>query len=94
VGKLPVFPNNINLLTTFGTSATYRTLTVRYILVEADASYNILFGHWTLNQFHDMAMKFSTENVSIITVKVNPKITQECYVNTGSPILGERLNLK
>ena len=60
----------IDLPNTFGTSATYRTLTVRYILVEANTSYIVLIGRQTLNQLGidvstpHMTMKFSTENDS------------------------------
>lgn len=40
----------VDLLTTFGVRQSYKTLTVRYILVEVDTSYNMLIGRHTLNQ--------------------------------------------
>jgi len=57
----------MDLLTTFGSGRTHRTLTVRYLLVEANMSYNVLIGRSTLNTLGaivytpHMAMKFPSE---------------------------------
>jgi len=64
----------------------YLTLTVCYILVEAETSYNVLIGQQTLNQLGavvstpHMAMKFPTSNEIIITVKADPKKARQCYL--------------
>jgi len=67
----------VDLLTTFGTGPAYRTLTVRYILVEADLPYNAIIGRRTLNELgavvsvYHMAMKFPAEDDTIITLKAD-----------------------
>jgi len=76
----------VDLLTTFGIGQSYRTLMVRYILVDADTSYNVLIGRRTLNQLGaivstpHMAMKFSASNEMMITVKADPKEARQCYI--------------
>jgi len=78
----------IDLLTTFGRGHAYRTLTVRYILVDADTAYNVLIGRRTLNQVGavvstpHMAMKFPASNGEIITVKADPKEARQCYMQS------------
>jgi len=78
----------MDLLTTFGVGQAYRTLTVRYILVDADTSYNVLIGRRTLNQLEaivstsHMAMKFPAPNGTIITVKVDPNEARQCYMQS------------
>jgi len=78
----------IDFLTSFGRGQTYRTLTVRYILVNADTAYNVLIGRKTLNQLGaivstlHMAMKFSASNGEIITVKADPKEARQCYMQS------------
>lgn len=59
---------------------------VRYLIVEADTSYNILIKQKSLNQHGavestpHMAMKFSAKAYSsIIIVKEDPKEAQTCY---------------
>jgi len=70
----------IDLLTTFQIKETYWTLTILYILVEVDTSYNVLICQKTLNQLSvvvstpHIAMKFPESDGSIIIVKVDPKI--------------------
>jgi len=78
----------VDLLTTFGVGRTHRTLTVRFLLVEADTSYNVLIGRRTLNTLGaivstpHMAMKFPSEQGDIITIKVEPKTPRECYAQS------------
>jgi len=78
----------IDLLTTFGIGQSYRTLTVRYILVDADTTYNVLIGRRTLNQLGaivstpHMAMKYPASNGMIIKVKADPKETRQCYMQS------------
>jgi len=69
----------VDLLTTFGIRQTYKTLVVRYILIDADISYIVLIGRRTLNQLGavvsmpHMVMKFPAPDETIITVKADPK---------------------
>lgn len=76
----------MDLLTTFEVGQAYKTLMVRYILVDADTSYNLLIGRCTLNQLGavvstpHMAMKFAALNGTIITIKADPKEAQQCYM--------------
>jgi len=79
----------VDLLTTFEAGQAYKTLVVRYILIYADTSYNVLIGRHTLNQLGaivstpHMAMKFSAPNGTIITVKATDlKETRQCYVKS------------
>lgn len=65
----------VDLLITFGNNKTYRKmLTVRYILIETDTSYNVLIARKTLNNVGvivstpHMAMKFPSEEGNIIIV--------------------------
>jgi len=57
----------VDLLTTFEVGRNCRTLTVRFLLVEVDMSYNVLIGRRTLNALgaivstQHMAIKFPSE---------------------------------
>ena len=78
----------VDLLTTFEAGQAYRTLVVRYILIDADTSYNVLIGIRTLNQLEaivytlHMGMKFSTPDGTIITDKALSKEARQCYVKS------------
>jgi len=78
----------VDLLTTFGDGRTHRILTVRFLLVEVDTSYNVLIGRRILNALGaivstpHMAMKFPSEQVDIISVKAEPKTARECYAQS------------
>ena len=78
----------VHLLTTFGVGKTYQTLTVRFLLVEANTSYNVLIGRRTLNGLGaivstpHMATKFPLDQGDIITIKAEPKIAWECYAQS------------
>lgn len=61
---------------------------MRFLLVEADMSYNVLIGRRTLNALGaivstpHMAMKFPSEQGDIITMKAEPKTARECYAQS------------
>ncbi|XP_020218715.1 uncharacterized protein LOC109801949 [Cajanus cajan] len=61
---------------------------VKYLLVEAYTSYNIIIGRPTLNQLgavvstSHLTMKFSRHNGDIISIKANQKIARQCYVES------------
>lgn len=59
---------------------------IKYLLVHALTSSNILIGRPSLNELgaiiltSHLAMKFSSEDGKIITVRVNQVMARECYV--------------
>ena len=63
-----------------------KTIRVRYLLVNANTSYNILLGQSSINHLRVMVstphlpMKFPLVAGDIITVHVDKKIARECYV--------------
>jgi len=76
----------IDLFTTFGDDYLSKTINIRYLLVNANTSYNILLGRPSINRLKaivltpHLAMKFPFVNGDIATVHVDQKTTRECYV--------------
>jgi len=68
----------IDLFTTFSDDYLNKTINIRYLLVNANTSYNILLGRPSINRLK--AMKFPSVNGDIATVHVDQKIVRECYV--------------
>nr|KYP51830.1 hypothetical protein KK1_026353 [Cajanus cajan] len=66
-----------------GTEA--RDIPVKYVVVHANTSYNILLGRPSLNRLgaivstSHLAMKFPSESGRIITVHADQKAARECY---------------
>jgi len=66
----------------------YKTLTIRYILIEAETSYNVIIRRKIVNRIGvvvytpHMAMKFPIEEGTIIIVKANPKEVRLCYIQS------------
>jgi len=62
-----------------------KTIQIRYLLVEANTSYNVLLGRPSLNQLGTivstphLAMKFPSSTGDVITMHVNQKTARECY---------------
>ncbi|RDY12453.1 hypothetical protein CR513_02752, partial [Mucuna pruriens] len=77
----------VNLLTTFGGPRALRTILARYLMVKVDTSYNVLIGWPTLNTLGAivstpyLVMKFLSSDDRVVTVKVDQKMAQQCYVN-------------
>jgi len=76
----------IDLYTKFGEGKTgIKKIQIRYLLVEANTSYNILLGRPSLNQLGaivstpHLAMKFPSPTGEVITVHMNQKTARECY---------------
>ena len=75
----------IELRTTFfyGTSA--RTINVRYIVVNASSTYNLLLGRPSLNRLgavastRHMKMRLPSLDGGVITIKYDQKTTRKCY---------------
>jgi len=77
----------IDLYTTFGEEdGFHKTINVRYLLVNAQTSYNILLGRPSINRLKaiistpHLAMKFPSANDDIATIHVDQKTARECYV--------------
>ena len=69
----------VDFMTTFGQGKLARSLTIRYLLVDADTSYFALIGKKTLNKLQaivstpHLTMKFPTSTWETITVKADQK---------------------
>ncbi|XP_068466575.1 uncharacterized protein [Phaseolus vulgaris] len=78
----------IELYTTFGLNKASKTLRIRYLVIEANTSYNILLGWSSLNKLGaivsnlHLAMKFPSLSGDILTIHVDQKIARECYVES------------
>jgi len=77
----------IDIFTTFGEDDSLsKTINVRYLLVNANASYNIPLGRSSINRLKaivstsHLAMKFPSVTGDIATVHVDQKTARECYV--------------
>ncbi|XP_020206963.1 uncharacterized protein LOC109791999 [Cajanus cajan] len=63
----------------------YREIQVKYIVVHANTSYNILLGRPSLNMLGaivstpHLAMKFPSDKGKILTIHADQKATRECY---------------
>ncbi|XP_017415437.2 uncharacterized protein LOC108326436 [Vigna angularis] len=76
----------LDLRTRLGTCRDAPELRVRFLLVEANTSYNALIGRSCLNAFGaivstpHLAMKFPTERGTICTVRADQRTARQCYV--------------
>jgi len=87
----------IDLFITFGDDSLRKTINIRYLLVNANTSYNILIGRPSINRLKaivstpHLAMKFPSVNGNIVTVHVDQKTARECYVASVKVELTKRL---
>jgi len=81
----------IDLYTKFGGEegeSSLKTIKIRYLLIDANTSNNVLFGRPSLNLLGaivstpHLAMKFRSPMGDIITVHVDQKTAQECYATS------------
>lgn len=78
----------VELLTTIGSGELSRTITVKYVIIDAKASYNILLGRPSLNDLEavvstpHLAMKFPSTSGRIVTVKADQKMARQCYADS------------
>ena len=76
----------VDLHTTFGEGRQTRTIQVRYLIVDAHTSYNMLLGRPSLNLLGavvstpHLALKFPSASGDIITVHGDQKAARECYM--------------
>ncbi|XP_057449674.1 uncharacterized protein LOC130740954 [Lotus japonicus] len=77
----------LDLDTTFGERENAKTLKVRYLILVAKGSYNMIIGRNTLNQLcvvistAHLAVKYPLPNGRIGRVAVDQKTARECYCN-------------
>ena len=75
----------LDLRTWIGSQKDGREVRVRFLLVEANTSYNVLLGRPCLNAFGvivstlHLAMKFPSDRGTICIVQANQQITRQCY---------------
>jgi len=79
---------HIELRTTFTDGTTSRTLNIRYLVVNAPSTYNILLGRLALNRIgvvastRHMKMKLPSLEGTVITIKSDQKEVKKCYENS------------
>ncbi|RDY01716.1 hypothetical protein CR513_14908, partial [Mucuna pruriens] len=77
----------IDLLTTFDDPSVLRTISVCYLVIEAEMSYNVLINYSILNTLGTIVstphliIKFPFSNVQVVTVKEDQKMARQCYVD-------------
>lgn len=85
VGERVDIRGYIDLRTSLGVDKKAREITVRFLLVEADTSYNVLLGRPCLNAFGaivstpHLTLKYPTEDGEVHTVRADQKMARECY---------------
>jgi len=78
----------IELYTTFGQGKNTRTIRIRYLVIDANTSYNILLNRLSINQLMaivstpHLAMKFLSKTGDILTVHVDQNEARECYAES------------
>ncbi|RDY05342.1 hypothetical protein CR513_10841, partial [Mucuna pruriens] len=79
----------IDLLMTFNDSSTLCAISVCYLIVAANTSYNVLIDRLMLNAFgaivstpHLVMKKFYSSNGQIVTIKAHQKMARQCYVDS------------
>ena len=78
----------IELSTTFSEGKNNKTIGIKYLVIDANTSYNILLGRSSINRLMaivstpHLVMKFASVSGDILTVHVDQKVAQECYVES------------
>jgi len=76
-----------NLWMIFSDEQEIKIILVRYIMLNASSSYNILLTRPSLNKLGaitstvHLKMKFPTEARKVVTMRVNRKVSKKCYEN-------------
>ena len=76
----------IDLHTVFHDRAQTKTIPIRFLIVDASTSYNVLFGRPSLNTLSTvistphLAMKFPSPSGDILTVHCDQRLARECYM--------------
>ena len=75
----------VDLRTTFRDKEDAKTIFIRYIVVNAPSSYNLLLGRPSINKLGvviltvHLKMKFPTDDGKLITLSVNQEVARKCY---------------
>jgi len=78
----------IELYTTFNLEGASKTLKIRYLVINANTSYNIILGRSSLNKLGaivstpHLAMKFPSLSGDILTIHVDQKVAREYYAES------------
>ena len=78
----------IDIFTKFGGGKVTRTVKIRYLIIDAHTSYNILLGRPSLNTLgtvvstYHLAMKFASASGDIITIHVDQPTARKCYADS------------
>jgi len=78
----------LELYTTLGEEKSTRTIKIRYLVIDANTSYNILLDRPSINRLMaivsttHLAMKFPSRTGDILTVHVDQKEARECYAES------------
>lgn len=76
-----------NLQVSLGLEKAAKELKIRFLLVEAEASYSVLLGRLCLNAFGaivftpppHLVLKYPSDDGKVCTVRANQKMARECY---------------
>jgi len=83
----------IDLHTVFRDGAQTKTIPIRFLIVDATTSYNVLLGHPSLNTLGvvvstpHLAMKFPSPSGDILTIHCDQCLARECYMASLRPQL-------
>jgi len=83
----------IDLHTVFRDRAQTKTIPIRFLIVDAPTSYNVLLGDPSLNTLGavvstpDLAMKFPSPSGDILTIHGDQRLARECYMASLHPQL-------
>jgi len=83
----------IDLHTVFREGTQTKTIPIRFLIVDAPTSYNILLGRPSLNTLGvvvstpHLAMKFSSPSGDILTIHYDQRLARECYMASLRPQL-------
>ena len=87
---------SIQLVLTLGDPPFQSTTTVRFLIVDAPSTYNMLLGRPSLNTIrvvpstYHMVIKFLTAN-GVGMVRGNQRVTRECYSVSMKPIMVDNI---
>jgi len=81
----------IDLHTVFRDVAQTKTIPIRFVIVDAPTSYNVLLGRPSLNTLSavvstpHLAMKFPSPSGDILTIHGDQRLARECYMASLRP---------
>lgn len=75
------------MLTTFGEPPLARTITVKFLVINAEASYNMLIGRPSLNMLGaivstpHLTLKFLSPSREIVSIRADQRVARQCYLD-------------